>query len=373
MTNTPPKTDPTSGFEEEFKRIESVYTRKCFPSENPGFDILSTIRYDPRITKRQPTSAATISTKNFFLFPEHCSRLEYTLKYFSLQYGLELDFDVDPDFLAGQLKLAIELSGKPVTSPYKIRLLMNLNGDVKVEVHETLDIENLFRALQVAEVEREAMDGVSEANDRANEVNSQLNNDLSIELSNDLSSNLSNDVSRNFINNFTNITSNNQDALDSLDTAHFTFPNVLVSSVYQSPPNILEQSLLDDWDVYIDSQPTFISPFTSFKTTNRQHYTDARNRRLPGVRPGREEVLVYNHQNDMMEGSITSFAVRRKSDGMWITPQLSSGCLCGVMRHFLLRKDFMEEEVIKLDSLAVGTEVMLFNGVMGVVRGRICK
>jgi 4-amino-4-deoxychorismate lyase len=43
------------------------------------------------------------------------------------------------------------------------------------------------------------------------------------------------------------------------------------------------------------------------------------------------------------------------------------------MRHFLLRKDFMEEEVIKLDSFAVGTEVMLFNGVMGVVRGRICK
>lgn len=312
------KTTSASDYEAEFKRIEAVYTGAAFPTENPGFEILSTIRYDPRITLHQPTSVANISTKNFFLFPEHCSRLQYTLKFFALQYKHELDFDVDAEFLANQLKRAIELSGRPVSSPYKMRLLMTLDGNVRVEVHETADTDNLFRALQVAESQYHNVD-----------VDTEAGFDFSPPLTD------------------------------------------LVSSIYQSPQPWDETS--DVWDVYIDTQPTYISPFTSFKTTNRQHYTDARNRRLPGVRPGREEVLVYNHQNDVMEGSITNFAVRRKSDGKWITPQLSSGCLCGVMRHFLLRKNFMEEEVITLGSLTLGTEVMLFNGVMGVVKGIICR
>ena len=69
--------------------------------------------------------------------------------------------------------------------------------------------------------------------------------------------------------------------------------------------------------------------------------------------------------------SDTNVAIRRKKDGKWITPQLSSGCLCGVMRHFLLRKDFIEEETILLRSLEIDTEILLFNGIMGVVRGKI--
>ena len=65
-----------------------------------------------------------------------------------------------------------------------------------------------------------------------------------------------------------------------------------------------------------------------------------------------------------MEGSITNIAlrgVRRK----WVTPLLSSGCLCGVTRHFLLRKNFIEEDNVTLEQLKPGTKVLLMNAIMG--------
>lgn len=140
--------------------------------------------------------------------------------------------------------------------------------------------------------------------------------------------------------------------------------------------NLLDGILLDvypeqdTWDVYLDSEATLPSPFTSFKTTKRDAYSAARARKLPGIRPGKEEVLLYNTNNELMEGSITNFALRSK-DNRWITPQLSSGCLCGVMRHALLKKNLITEETVLTSNIKVGSEVLLFNGVMGVVRGII--
>lgn len=72
-----------------------------------------------------------------------------------------------------------------------------------------------------------------------------------------------------------------------------------------------------------------------------------------------------------MEGSITNVAIKRKRDGKWVTPLLSSGCLCGVMRHFLLRRNYIEEDIVLIKDVSIGDEMILFNGVMGVVRGRV--
>ena len=72
-----------------------------------------------------------------------------------------------------------------------------------------------------------------------------------------------------------------------------------------------------------------------------------------------------------MEGSITNVAVKRESDGKWVTPLLSSGCLCGVTRHFLLRKNFIEEDNVTLEQLKPGTKVLLMNAIMGVFGGTI--
>lgn len=154
--------------------------------------------------------------------------------------------------------------------------------------------------------------------------------------------------------------------------------NIKIELYETSPrPNLLDGITTDKiptpeiWDAYIDNKSILISPFTSFKTTNRGHYTDARNRCLPGNRPGKEEVLVFNTQSMLMEGSITNVAIKHKPTGKWITPPLSSGCLCGVMRHYLLMNNYIKELPISKEMVNTGDELLLFNGIMGVVKAKV--
>lgn len=130
-----------------------------------------------------------------------------------------------------------------------------------------------------------------------------------------------------------------------------------------------EYSDEDIWDVYVDSNPIVISPFTSFKTTYRPHYTNARDKCLPGLRPGKEEVLLVNQNNLLMEGSITNFAMKWKDE--WVTPTLQSGCLCGVARHHLISKELITQMDFDIKSIEVGDDLLLFNGIMGVVKARV--
>ncbi|AGO12007.1 AaceriAGR330Wp [[Ashbya] aceris (nom. inval.)] len=131
------------------------------------------------------------------------------------------------------------------------------------------------------------------------------------------------------------------------------------------------------WRVWVDSQPIVISPFTTFKTTRRRHYNDARTRVMQAAgmdKMEKAEVLVYNDAFQLMEGSITSVAVKKyitANEYRYVTPFLASGCLCGVMRHFLLQKGLVQEDTIDVRHLKEGDEVLLFNAVMGCVKGVI--
>ncbi|KAH3670839.1 hypothetical protein WICMUC_004808 [Wickerhamomyces mucosus] len=131
------------------------------------------------------------------------------------------------------------------------------------------------------------------------------------------------------------------------------------------------------WSVYIDKEPVHISPFTSLKTSKRDEYNKARHRVLPepdtyGIP---QEVLLYNTANQITEGSITNIAIKgqdpKTGDIVWFTPVLASGCLCGVVRHMLLSKGLLKEKQISLKELRKDEELLLFNGLMGVVKGRI--
>ncbi|CAI1656401.1 hypothetical protein SEUBUCD646_0M04270 [Saccharomyces eubayanus] len=139
-----------------------------------------------------------------------------------------------------------------------------------------------------------------------------------------------------------------------------------------------------NWDVVIASEPINKSVFTSFKTTSRGHYTSARTHmqtainKVKGTEPSSPvsqcEILLSNKSGQLMEGSITNVAIiRRDFNGnkKYVTPKLTSGCLCGTMRHYLLRLGLIEEDDIEIEKLAVGDEVLLFNGVMGCIRGTI--
>lgn len=137
--------------------------------------------------------------------------------------------------------------------------------------------------------------------------------------------------------------------------------------------NTLENYSSPLWNIYIDTEPIPISPFTSFKTTKRDRYTEARERMLKPNVEAPQEVLLYNTANQVTEGSITNLAFKttdlKTGDELWVTPPLASGCLCGVVRHLLLTKGLITEKQVNLKDVKIGDEVLLFNGLQGVVKG----
>lgn len=137
----------------------------------------------------------------------------------------------------------------------------------------------------------------------------------------------------------------------------------------------LENYTSQVWNVFLDEKPILISPFTSFKTTRRKWYNEARERMLIKEFSEPQEVLLYNTAQHITEGTITNVAIKmfdpEMSREFWYTPVLASGCLCGVVRHMLLAKGMIQEKNITLKDIKIGDEVLLFNGIMGVVRGRI--
>lgn len=163
----------------------------------------------------------------------------------------------------------------------------------------------------------------------------------------------------------------------STDIAHYSTPssyfiNTILSAFLPTSSTV--------WNVFLDTETLTVSPFTTFKTTHRDHYNAAR-KRLADMASGygqgaHNEILVFNDAYQLMEGSITNVAVIKHKDGdpsqiRFVTPPLSSGCLCGTMRYYLLKKKLMDEFPIDVRDLREGDKVILFNGVMGCVKGVI--
>lgn len=134
------------------------------------------------------------------------------------------------------------------------------------------------------------------------------------------------------------------------------------------------------WSIFLDTKPTPMSCFTSFKTTNRSHYLQARQRVLsePNNYSNFQDVLLFNEQGQITECSISSVAFRRlrqdpdgSTTAIWATPPISSGCLCGVVRQMLISKGFVQELQIEMKDVNIGDEILYFNAVIGVCRGVI--
>ncbi|KAL1740774.1 WD40-repeat-containing domain protein [Schizophyllum fasciatum] len=120
----------------------------------------------------------------------------------------------------------------------------------------------------------------------------------------------------------------------------------------------------------VDSQPTRTSIFTRTKTTRRTVYDAARQR--ADVRPGDPaDVLLYNEDGAMTEASISNIAFFR--DSYWFTPPLSTGCLPGVLRGWLLEQGRIREATfpIRKEDVREGEWVMLTNGVNGCRFGKV--
>ncbi|CCK70025.1 aminodeoxychorismate lyase ABZ2 KNAG_0D02760 [Huiozyma naganishii CBS 8797] len=154
--------------------------------------------------------------------------------------------------------------------------------------------------------------------------------------------------------------------LSSSSTASEYFINTLLKGM-------LPDDSTEPYTAFIDTKPIpNNTPFTTFKTTQREHYTQARERMIQiESNAQKREIIVYNELDEVMEGSITNIAVYR--NGTFVTPPLSTGCLCGVFRYYLLKKNLINVANISAQELKKGETVLLFNGVMGCVKGIIAK
>jgi 4-amino-4-deoxychorismate lyase len=132
--------------------------------------------------------------------------------------------------------------------------------------------------------------------------------------------------------------------------------------------------------VQVDLEPTQSSIFTATKTTNRAVYDAARSRTgVPPLSPAvisdsssPSDVLLYNSQNMITETSIYNVAFYRSQ--RWLTPPVSTGCLPGVLRRWLLEQGRIfeaDENLLTRDSIVQGECVLLVNGVQGCQLGKI--
>ncbi|KAJ5455481.1 Aminotransferaseclass IV [Penicillium sp. IBT 31633x] len=146
-------------------------------------------------------------------------------------------------------------------------------------------------------------------------------------------------------------------------------PTASIDPMNLSIPSLHTNPSLSVWRVYIDTQSTIPSGFTTHKTTARDEYTSARLRAGIMSLTDPAEVLVVNPDGEVMEGSITTPYFLRNNK--WITPPLSSGGNAGTTRRYALSQGFCLEQIIFRDELVDGETCWLSNGVRGFMRGQV--
>ncbi|KAH9897866.1 aminotransferase [Cubamyces lactineus] len=151
-----------------------------------------------------------------------------------------------------------------------------------------------------------------------------------------------------------------------------TAPSLWLPSAASDLPVSASEMLV----LHLDILPTPSSNFTRTKTTHRDHYTSARGRFNipPPPTSSIDEVLLFNESGDLTETSIRNVAFVRRSPPCWVTPHVSTGCLPGVMRRWLLEQGRVVEAVkgeLTRDGVVDGEYVLTFNGVEGCRVGRV--
>lgn len=334
--------------------ILGEYINSTSNYSNKEFELLSTVRYDPNLSQGTAKFSKALSWKNtpdkgafpihlseedlasdkqsgetaveldgiteealediffyrFLLLGEHLKRIHFTLNYFHWN-TFEIDLPFMMDLLIKALPLGDE-EGKDLTLKERMIKLYSKKDCYKMR----------FLIKKTGEVRCEA-----------HPIQSQ------------------------------------QSVSDSPNTSSNYFLSSLLSGFLEDQPT---------YTVYIYDTQISPSCFTSFKTTNRDHYTKAREQMadLHAGKKGPSEILLFNTSGELMEGSITNCYIRMYMGDNWsyTTPALSSGCLCGVMRNYLVTKRVVTEtKKITIHQLRDGDEILLSNAIMGLVKGRIVK
>jgi branched-subunit amino acid aminotransferase/4-amino-4-deoxychorismate lyase len=121
-------------------------------------------------------------------------------------------------------------------------------------------------------------------------------------------------------------------------------------------------------NVFLDVAPTNISGTAYYKHTNRDRYMAARKRVGIDSSASVDEVLLWNTEGEVTEGSLRTISVWR--DGGWVTPPLSSGCMDGSVRRWMLSTRKVREARILKGDLRPGEWVLTSNGIEGCCFGK---
>ncbi|KAK6333374.1 hypothetical protein TWF718_011188 [Orbilia javanica] len=149
------------------------------------------------------------------------------------------------------------------------------------------------------------------------------------------------------------------------------------------PTSLIPTESLTPWPVYLDTQPTLPTDLTRYKTTARTHYNDARERVSIKSFLETKEVILWNPEGWIMEGSITNVYFYQEDKGGWITPSTpiddlagqgkGRGGTAGTVRRWLIEKGMVRVGDLKKSEVQVGEFVWLSNGVKGLVLGKIAS
>ena len=127
------------------------------------------------------------------------------------------------------------------------------------------------------------------------------------------------------------------------------------------------------WTATLDTVPTTISSHTRYKTSSRIPYDRARAAANITSYADTVEVLLYNDNDEILDGSITTPYFLVKDE--WVTPAAACGGQQGTTRQWALAQGLCVEGVVESKLLqrqeADGKIVWLSNGVRGFFEARI--
>jgi 4-amino-4-deoxychorismate lyase len=280
-------------------------------TEEPDFQIFSSLRFDTSLLQSSANTALSNFACPFYMLPYHRDRMLEAATHFQWQEAIQrISGPQGLQHLLEKLEAAIDVKS---STPLRVRTLLHHNGDVVVESNETpaVALQNLFPSRIPAPAPK-------------------------------------------------------------MEVSPLTGGALLLGPADSSTqgPGHGDPSQVQSWTVMADPSRTKPSPFTTYKTTCRDMYVEARKRvGIESMTEPREVLIISESGNEIMEGSLTSVFFWR--NGKWVTPPVKSGGQAGTTRRWLLENGLCHEGVVSSDSLVDGEECWISNGVRGLIWGKV--
>jgi hypothetical protein len=150
-------------------------------------------------------------------------------------------------------------------------------------------------------------------------------------------------------------------------TEIWPLPRIPLSGLFVHTFGVPDQLPKSEWRVVMDAEPTEATESTMYKTSDRFPYGRARAMAGIPTYATPKEVLLFNSDNAILDGSASTPYFYR--DGRWVTPTAASGGLQGTTRRWALENGICIEGTVHKDSVKNGEVIWFSNAVKGFFHG----